>query len=104
MEGSTKNPPDIKELNMVRVERGNVVLDVKDDVVDHYLTLGYNVVDEQGRIIKTALPTNLGTLQAAYVAHEAKIAELESEVEKLKDENEALKTKPAKKSKKVEED
>lgn len=89
---------------MVKVERGNVVLDVKDDVVDHYLALGYNVVDEHGRIIKTALPTNLGTLQAAYVAHEAKIEELKAEIESLKAENKALKAKSAKKPKKVEED
>ena len=88
---------------MVRVERGNVVLDIKDDVVDHYLALGYNVVDEQGRIIKTAIPTSLGALQAAYVANQAKIADLEAEIEKLKAEKES-KPKSAKKSKKVEED
>ena len=89
---------------MVRVERGNVVLDVKDDAVDHYLALGYNVVDEQGRIIKTAVPTNLGALQAAYVASEVKIAELEAEIKELKAENKALKAKSAKKPKKAEED
>ena len=88
---------------MVKVERGNVVLNVKDDVVDHYLALGYNVVDEQGRIIKTAIPTSLGALQAAYVANQAKIADLEAEIEKLKAEKES-KPKPAKKPKKVEED
>lgn len=83
---------------MVKVERGNVQLDIKEDAVDHYLALGYNVVDEQGRIIKTALPTGLGTLQAAYVVHETKIADLEAEVEKLRAENKSLKAK-AKKSK-----
>lgn len=83
---------------MVRVERGNVQLDVKDDVVDHYLALGYNVIDEQGRIIRASIPTNLGALQVAYVSHEAKIADLEAEVEKLRAENKSLKAK-AKKSK-----
>lgn len=78
---------------MTRIERGNVVLDVKDDAVDHYLALGYNVVDEQGRIVKAAVPTQLGALQVAYVEKEAKIAELEAEIEKLKAENKKLKKK-----------
>lgn len=89
---------------MVRIERGNVVLDVKEDAVDHYMALGYNVVDEQGRIIKTAIPTSLGALQAAFVANEAKIADLEAEVERLNAENKSLKTKSATKSKKAKED
>lgn len=78
---------------MIRVERGNVVLDVKEDAVDHYLSLGYNVVDEQGRIIRAAIPTQLGVLQVAYVEKEAKIAELEAEIERLKAENKKLKKK-----------
>ena len=84
---------------MARVERGNVVLDVKDDVVDHYLILGYNVVDDKGRIIKTALPTNIGTLQAAYVANEAKIVELEAKIKELDAENKSLKSKKTTKTK-----
>lgn len=83
---------------MARVERGNVVLDVKDDAVDHYLALGYNVTDEQGRIVKASIPTNLGTLQVAYVENEIKIADLEAEIKKLKAEISSLKAK-AKKSK-----
>ena len=81
---------------MVRVERGNVQLDIKEDVVDHYLALGYNVIDEQGRIVKAAIPTQLGALQVAYVESEAKIADLKAEIEKLKAENAKLKKKSAK--------
>lgn len=84
---------------MVRIERGNVVLDVKEDAVDHYMALGYNVVDEQGRIIKTAIPTNLGTLQAAFINSEAKIADLEAKVKELEAENKSLKSKKTGKSK-----
>ena len=83
---------------MVRVERGNVVLHIEDDLVDHYLLLGYNVIDEEGRIIKASLPTNLGTLQAAFVENKIKIQDLETEIKKLKAENASLKAK-AKKSK-----
>lgn len=84
---------------MVRIERGNVVLDVKEDAVEHYMALGYNVIDEQGRIVKTAVPTHLGTLQAAFVRSEAKIADLEARIKELEAENASLKSKKASKSK-----
>ena len=84
---------------MVRIERGNVVLDVEDYEVDHYLLLGYNVIDEQGRIVRASIPTNMGVLQAAYVENEIKIKDLEAEVAKLKAENELLKSKSTKFSK-----
>ena len=91
---------------MTRIERGNVVLDVQDEEVEHYLLLGFNVTDSQGRIIKTSIPTNLGALQAAFVENQAiiadlrnTIAELTEEVERLKAENAKAK-KPATKTKK----
>lgn len=68
---------------MARVERGNVVLQVKDYEVQHYLNLGYNLTDETGNILKQSIPTNLGELQAAYLEHTTKITELEDTVAKL---------------------
>lgn len=68
---------------MARVERGNVVLNVKDDAVQHYLNLGYNLTDENGNIIKKSIPTNLGELQALYLEHTQKIAEMEDTIAKL---------------------
>ena len=68
---------------MVRVERGNVVLKVKDDEVQHYLNLGYNVTDDTGKILQRSIPTSLGELQAAYITNTQKIAELEDTIAKL---------------------
>jgi predicted translin family RNA/ssDNA-binding protein len=68
---------------MAIAERGNVILKVRDDEVQRYLQLGYNIVDESGRVIKAAIPTDFRTLQRAYVENTEKIAELENTVAKL---------------------
>lgn len=67
----------------IRVERGNVVLRVEDYEAQHYLSLGYNVTDETGAVIKASIPTDLGTLRSAYVEHISKIAALEKQVADL---------------------
>jgi uncharacterized small protein (DUF1192 family) len=68
---------------MPRVERGNVVLMVKDHEVQHYLNLGYNLTDDAGNVLKRSIPTNIGELQTAYLEHTKKIAELEDTIAKL---------------------
>ena len=83
---------------MARVERGNVVLQVKDYEVQHYLNLGYNLTDEAGNILRKSIPTNIGELQTAYLEHTKKIAELEDTIAKLKAQLSAKKT-TAKKAK-----
>jgi hypothetical protein len=75
---------------MVRIERGNVVLKVQEHEVQRYLKLGYNVTDSTGKIIKEAIPNDVGTLQRYYVEHKKRIEELEAIVAKLTAENSAL--------------
>lgn len=75
---------------MVRIERGNVVLKVQEHEVQRYLKLGYNVTDSTGKVLKEALPNDMGTLQRHYVEHKKKIEELEATVAKLTAENEEL--------------
>lgn len=75
---------------MVRVERGNVVLKVKEYEVQRYLSLGYNVTDDNGNVLKEAIPNDVGTLQKHYVEHKKRIAELEEIVAKLTAENTLL--------------
>ena len=75
---------------MVRIERGNVVLKVQEYEVPRYLKLGYNVTDDEGKILKEALPNDVGTLQRFYVEHKKKIEELEAIVAKLTAENSVL--------------
>lgn len=83
---------------MARVERGNVVLQIKDYEVQHYLNLGYNLTDEAGNILRKSIPTNIGELQTAYLEHTKKIAELEDTIAKLTAQLSAKKT-TAKKAK-----
>lgn len=75
---------------MVRIERGNVVLKVQEHEVQRYLNLGYNVTDDEGKILKEALPNDLGLLQKCYIEHKKKIEELETIVAKLTAENALL--------------
>ena len=75
---------------MVRIERGNVVLKVQEHEVQRYLTLGYSVTDDTGKVLKSAIPNDLGTLQKCYLEHKAKIDELETIVAKLTAENKVL--------------
>ena len=75
---------------MVRIERGNVVLKVQEHEVQRYLTLGYSVTDDTGKVLQSAIPNDLGTLQKCYLEHKAKIDELETIVAKLTAENKVL--------------
>jgi hypothetical protein len=75
---------------MVRIERGNVVLKVQDYEVQRYLKMGYNVTDDEGNILKEAIPNDLGTLQRYYLDSKKKIEELEAIVAKLTEENARL--------------
>ena len=75
---------------MVRIERGNVVLKVQEHEVQRYLRLGYNVTDNTGKVLREAIPNDLGTLQRHYIEHKKKIEELESIVAKLTAENSNL--------------
>ena len=68
---------------MARIQRANVLLDVKDSEVDYYIGLGYNLLDDNGNVAKAAVPNDLGTLQHCYRQHIAKISELETKVKQL---------------------
>ena len=75
---------------MVRIERGNVVLKVQDYEVSRYLKMGYNVTDENGKVLQESIPNDLGTLQKHYIDSKKKIEELEAIVAKLTEENARL--------------
>ena len=82
---------------MARVQRANVILQVADHEVARYMSMGYNLIDSGGAVLKEAIPNNLGVLQAAYLEHtarikklEAQLAESDSIIEQLKDELDAV--------------
>ena len=65
------------------VQRANVILRIDDDSAQKYLNLGYNVIDEKGKVLKEAIPSDIGTLRKCYVEHLNKIAELEARIAEL---------------------
>lgn len=69
---------------MVTVERGNVVLTIKESEIDRYIDLGYNLVGEHGEVIREAVPTDLGALRKAFIEHTKTIKALEQEIATLK--------------------
>lgn len=81
---------------MATIKRANVVLHVDDADINHYLELGYNVIDEKGKVIKEAVPTDLKFLQTAYMKQKEEIASLKAEVDKLRLQLVAQKEEPAK--------
>lgn len=77
---------------MARIRRINVTLNVPDDEVDYYINLGYDLIDNTGKVIRKAMPRDVATLQKYYKEHTKKIEELEAEIEKLKSEKKPLTT------------
>ena len=65
---------------MARVQRANVILQVADHEVARYMSMGYNLIDSGGAVLKEAVPNNLGVLRAAYLEHTARIKELEAQL------------------------
>lgn len=68
---------------MIRVERGNVILDIKPENLDYYMSLGYSQVDDKGNVIKKAIPTTIEELRKAYIENQETIEKLQFEIKKL---------------------
>ena len=71
---------------MAYIQRANVVLKVKDSEVEYYLNLGYNQIDENGKVIRKTVPNDLHELQKAYKDKDAEIAKLKEEIDFLRNE------------------
>lgn len=83
---------------MTIVEKGNVVLEIKDSEVERYLDLGYNVTDGKGNIIKESIPTDLGSLRKAYMEHTEEIKALKAKIEQLQNPVQQVEDKPVKRT------
>ncbi len=78
---------------MALVQKLNVVLTVADDVVGTYLSKGYNIIDEQGRVIQEAMPDDPNQLKLMVAKYKKEIEELKMQIAELKAKNEK-KTEP----------
>ena len=79
------------ERKLVEVERGNVVLKIPEDTVQRYIDRGFSLLDENGNVIKTSIPNDVGTLQKAFVEQSEEIKKLKAELAKLKEQDAKLK-------------
>lgn len=58
---------------MIKISKGNVVLDVKEDFLQTYLNQGYNVVDDRGNVIQRGNPNDVQSLKIALTEANKKI-------------------------------
>lgn len=69
---------------MVAVQKYNVILEIDEEELDKYMSLGYNQIDiNTGEILNEAIPTDINVLKLKYQEHKEKIAELEQQVKDL---------------------
>ena len=79
---------------MLYAEKGNKVKEIDESMIESCVQQGYRVVDERGTIIQDTIPTDMASLKLAYKKHVDTIKALKAEVDSLKAELQALKTKP----------
>ena len=83
----------------VRVRRGGAFLTISKDLVDRYMAKGFDVVDDNGKVLKASVPNDVATLQKAFEEHVARIKELETKLAEAQQEINKLKAQPVKHSK-----
>jgi len=76
---------------MALVQRANVILEVKDDAVERMLDMGYNLIDEQGKVLQRGPIKDIGIMTQMYNEEVEKVTQLEKQVAKLKAEIKSLK-------------
>lgn len=71
---------------MAIVERGNVVLEIADDAVDHYLSKGYSVTDGNGNILQQTPILSVGELHRIIAKQKDEIEALKKQIQELTEE------------------
>lgn len=65
-------------------QKQNTVLTIPSHQIDLYYNNGYDIYEDDGTLIKKAVPTDVGSLQIAYIKFQERIKELEAEITSLK--------------------
>lgn len=78
----------------VTVRRGGSYLTIPALAVDRYVAKGYDVVDDNGGVLRASTPNDVNVLKSAFEKHVAEIAQLKKENEALKKEITELKSQP----------
>ena len=69
---------------MIYAQKGNQVSRIEEYQVNTLLEQGFNIIDENGKVLHEAVPTDPKLLKKYYLEFKTRIAELEKEVETLK--------------------
>lgn len=80
-------------MNIIKVRRANVILQVPEEQRKEYLAKGFDVVDENNNVVEYTVPSDLNTLKTAYSNHIKEIEKLQAENKKLKSDLRAAKRK-----------
>lgn len=78
-------------MNIIKVRRANVILQVPEEQRKEYLAKGFDVINANGKVVEATVPEDLNTLKTAYSNHLIQIKTLQAENQKLKDEIAQLK-------------
>lgn len=81
---------------MAKVQRANRLLTVPDETVEKYLSDGYNLVGEDGGILRRGVTKNAADLLKELEAAKKRIAELEAKAAELETEPKAPRKPPRK--------
>lgn len=73
------------------VQLGNKQLRIPEESKSVYLSLGYSVVDEEGKVVESGQATDLAGIKAENTTLKTKLTEIRNENDKLKKANEKLK-------------
>ena len=81
----------------MRIKKGNVELDINEDFVQSYLNQGYDIIDSNGKIVKSGNEAQTPAILLKYDEAKKRINELIAETNELKAEIAKLKAnmKPA---------
>lgn len=68
---------------MAIVRKSNEILRVKDDLVKHYVDIGYDVISEDGTVLQRAVPNDMTQLKAEFTKSQEQIATLKARIAEL---------------------
>ena len=68
----------------IKVQRANVVLDVRPEQKEYYMEKGFSVIDDKGKVIEEAISDNVDALKIQIKNLKEQIAKKDAEIEQLK--------------------
>lgn len=66
-------------------EHGNKVIRISESEINKYLSLGYDIKNDDGTVLHRAVPSDITSLKSAFTNQLKMISELESHIVDLKD-------------------